>query len=564
MKPKIPNFKKSYQALNERLGRYMTQVESIYNNICTRIANVVDVTDYDGSTEFFFDDYPELKATVNNMMQDYASQMSNLIYSGTSSEWKESNVMQDLLARKVLKAYDFEKGGDKYNRYFQPNSDALKAFQDRADNGMNLSTMLWKQSSEIKKELECTISTAIEKGQSAVVLSKRLSQYLTDFPSLKADYTEKYGHAVDCRDCHYASMRLARSEINMAYRTAEYERWQQFDFILGFEVKLSKSHPAPDICDDFQGKYPKDFKFVGWHPNCMCYVVPIVMTDEQYYSSDAVRQRGMIVGTPRGFSDYLIKNDERLNGWKNIPYYIKDNEQYKPFVMNADKAQKLFSVDFNKIDPEKYNSSAIRGFDIVRFDKELEKEFDKNEIRIYSKGVSVFENGNVHLQYYGEHKNGETFEFRRSFIKDGGNNIHVYHDYLEMPEAVQGKGLGKAVLSAFYKEYKRIGVKYMSLKANIDVGGYAWARYGFSAKVEDVKQVIMQSKTASAEIKEKALSKFEKWLGQNPNEEYYPMNLIAREKYGKGLLLGSRWNGILDLTDRYATSYFESYIGFKN
>lgn len=149
--------------------------------------------------------------------------------------------MQFLLARRVLKAYDFEKGGDKYNRYFQPNSAALEAFQKRKEKGMDLSAKLWNQSAELKKELECTISAAIDKGQSAVVLSKRLTKYLNDFPSMKADYTEKFGHAVDCRDCQYASIRLARTEINMAYRTAEYNRWQQFDFILGFEVRLSKN-----------------------------------------------------------------------------------------------------------------------------------------------------------------------------------------------------------------------------------------------------------------------------------------------------------------------------------
>ena len=288
------------------------------------------------------------------------------------------------------------------------------------------------------------------------------------------------------------------------------------------------------------------------------------MSDEQYYGSDIARQRGMIVGTPKGFFDYLIKNDETIKRWNTIPYYIRDNKQYMPFVMNDDKAQKLFSVDFNKIDPAKYNSSAMRGFDIVRFDKELEKEFDKYEIRIYSKGVSVFENGNTLLQYYGEQKNGETFEFRRSFIRNDKNDVHVYHDYLEMPEVVQGKGLGKSLLSEFYREYKRIGVKHLSLKANIDVGGYAWARYGFSAKLEDVEQILIQSKMARVADKEKALAIFKNWREQNPKEEYFPMNLIAREEYGKNLLIGSHWNGILNLTDKNATNYFEKYLGFKN
>ena len=130
MRPNIPNQKKAYDALNRRLVNYVAQVQSIYDRIA------IDGVGYDGSAEFLFEDYPELKQTINGIMTSYAAQMNNLIYAGTTNEWKESNIMQDLLARKVLRAYDFEKGGDKYNRYFQTNSDALKAFQNRVDKGL--------------------------------------------------------------------------------------------------------------------------------------------------------------------------------------------------------------------------------------------------------------------------------------------------------------------------------------------------------------------------------------------------------------------------------------------
>ena len=342
MKPNIPNQKKNYQALNKRLGGYMTQVIGIYDSICGKLANIINTTDYDGSVEFSFSDYPEMTNYIDELMSSYVSQMNNLIYSGTSNEWKESNTMQDLLARRVLKAYDFEKGGDKYNRYFQPNSAALESFQNRIEKGMDLSAKLWNQSVELKKELECTISTAIDKGQSAVVLSKRLSQYLNDFPSMKADYTEKFGHAVNCRDCQYASIRLARTEINMAYRTAEYERWQQFDFILGFEVKLSKSHPAPDICDDFVGEYPKDFKFVGWHPNCMCYVVPIVMTDDEYYGNRMPDR--LVTDVPNKYKLWIRNNEDRITNRKSLPYFLRDNPNWKDYL----------SIGYHRISDGKY------------------------------------------------------------------------------------------------------------------------------------------------------------------------------------------------------------------
>lgn len=362
MRPNIPNQKKAYDALNKRLVNYVAQVQSIYDRIASQVATAIDGVGYDGSAEFLFEDYPELKQTINGIMTSYAAQMNNLIYAGTTKEWKESNIMQDLLARKVLRAYDFEKGGDKYNRYFQPNSDALKAFQNRVDKGLSVSHKLWYQSQALKKELEHTISTAIERGQSAVVLSKRISQYLIDYPSLKADYAEKFGKAATCANCQYASIRLARTEINMAYRKAEQTRWQQFDFILGYEIKLSKRHPAPDICDDLLGIYPKDFVFLGWHPNCMCYVVPIVMSDEEYYGSPSTQKSAMISRTPKNFNDWVRNNRSRIGQAETLPYFLKDNRKYWHLSVeeaaeyrHADRDEKAIRLAWKNRDLLKYS-----------------------------------------------------------------------------------------------------------------------------------------------------------------------------------------------------------------
>lgn len=362
MRPNIPNQKKAYDALNRRLVNYVAQVQSIYDRIASQVATAIDGVGYDGSAEFLFEDYPELKQTINGIMTSYAAQMNNIIYAGTTKEWKESNIMQDLLTRKVLRAYDFEKGGDMYNRYFQPNSNALKAFQNRVDKGLSVSQKLWYQSQVLKKELEHTISTAIERGQSAVVLSKRISQYLIDYPSLKADYTEKFGKAATCANCQYASIRLARTEINMAYRKAEQTRWQQFDFILGYEIKLSKRHPAPDICDDLLGIYPKDFVFLGWHPNCMCYVVPIVMSDEEYYGSPSIQKSAMISRTPKNFNDWVRNNRSRIGQAETLPYFLKDNRKYWHLSVedaaeyrHADRDEKAIRLAWKNRDLLKYN-----------------------------------------------------------------------------------------------------------------------------------------------------------------------------------------------------------------
>lgn len=413
MKPKIPNQKKAYDALNLRLIKYMSQVQSIYDRIANQVAISLDGVSYDGSAEFLFADYPELKQTIKGIMTSYAAQMNNLIYSGTANEWKESNIMQDLLARKVLRAYDFEKGGDKYNRYFQPNTDALKVFQQRVDRGMNLSQNLWVQSQALKKEIEHTISIAIEKGQSAVVLSKRISKYLSDFSSMKADYAEKYGKAVSCHDCQYASVRLARTEINMAYRKAEQTRWQQFDFILGYEVKLSKRHPAPDICDDLLGIYPKDFVFLGWHPNCMCYVVPIVMSDEEYYGSPSIQKSAMISRTPKNFNDWVRNNRSRIGQAETLPYFLKDNKKY--WHLSVEDAAEYRHADRN----EKAIRRAARNRSLLAFELDVSNDEIatlRRSAKTYDVDISSFE------KYIATHQFKESFgmitQSERSVLSD--------------------------------------------------------------------------------------------------------------------------------------------------
>lgn len=269
-KPKTPNQKSLYKALNNRLNRYASLVQSVYDLLNQQAANLVGLTGYDGVREFAFSDYPQIREAVKRLQLDYIQSMQSIIYRGTSDEWKNSNLIQDLLAKKSMAFYESNAGKKKHKVYYQTNDNALKAFQTRVEHGMNLSQKLWDQSVNYKEELEKAISTSIERGMSAATLSKKLSKYLRDFDTLKTDYKEKYGKAIDIHDCEYRSMRLARSEINIAYRSAEQIRWQQMDFVLGKEIKLSKGHKERDydICDELVGRYPKDFDWKGRHPNC--------------------------------------------------------------------------------------------------------------------------------------------------------------------------------------------------------------------------------------------------------------------------------------------------------
>ena len=342
--PRLPNQKTQYKKLNERLSKYMASVLSIYESVSKEAAGIALTTDYDGESEFSFKDYPITRDRIQKLQQQFVSDLGGLIYAGTSDEWKRSNLLQDMIADKVLGKYVGEHKGKKYEHYYQKNSGALKAFQQRKDRGLNLSDKLWNQSKDLKTSLEETLSVSIEKGIDAVTLSKRVSKYLWDFPSMQAAYEEKFGHASKAKDCEYRSIRLARSEINMAYRTAEQERWRQFDFVVGYEIKLSGSHPAEDVCDRLAGKYPKDFVWSGWHPNDLCYVVPILKTEEEYFADDDIKSKNEVTDVPREFKDWCTENWNRISKAEKrgtLPYFLRDNKEYYQKELSVKKAAVL-------------------------------------------------------------------------------------------------------------------------------------------------------------------------------------------------------------------------------
>ena len=83
----------------------------------------------------------------------------------------------------------------------------MKAFQNRKDKGFNVPAKLWQQSTIYKQELEAAISCAIQKGTSAITLSKQILKYLLDFPSLQKS-TTKTSMVVQkhLKDCEYRSI----------------------------------------------------------------------------------------------------------------------------------------------------------------------------------------------------------------------------------------------------------------------------------------------------------------------------------------------------------------------
>lgn len=309
---------------------------------------------------FSFDKYPRARKQAQGIMQRLAKKVESVITSGTQSEWLAATYKNDAFLGSILRTSKLTK--EELEQYQGRNLEALNTFQRRKVEGMGLSERVWKQAEDMKAAIELGIDVAIGDGRDAQQLSRDLRSYLQEPKRLYRRVRDKGGvlrlskaakmyHPGQgvYRSSAKNAQRLARTEINMAYRESEFLRWQKLDFVVGLRICLSNNHtimnskgepvPLVDICDELWGDYPKTFKFVGWHPQCRCYVVPILSDYDEYNQDRANRLKAIVRGTaykslpsrrsivdvPRKFREYIDSILERSKGWKSQPYYIRDN-----------------------------------------------------------------------------------------------------------------------------------------------------------------------------------------------------------------------------------------------
>lgn len=127
------------------------------------------------------------------------------------------------------------------------------------------------------------------------------------------------------RSAYKNALRTSATTTNTAYRSADYERWSKQDFILGIEIQRSANNRGPcKICDAMVGKYPKTFKFTGFHPFCICFATPITMEPENFADfllNDTVPKEQVITDIPQGAKDFVNENKDGLQS----AFWYKDN-----------------------------------------------------------------------------------------------------------------------------------------------------------------------------------------------------------------------------------------------
>lgn len=338
----------------QEIERIALQVKAIYEAAAKEAAAIGMTVGDIGDDLFSFDQYPITKARIDDLMSGMHDRMDTCIVDGVNSQWTLANNKNNELARRVFGDNIGELTPEQYRRYFSNNDQARQAFLARKEQGLTLSDRVWRYTDMYKAEIEMGLDIGIRNGLSSAEMARELQSYLRDTDKLFRRVRDQHGQLVLSqaakafhpgqgvyRSSYQNAMRLARTETNIAYRTADYDRQQDLDFVVGIEVHLSGNHTCKgvkgefhDICDELQGRYPKDFKFTGWHPNCRCYTTTILKTPEEFKADEERIMRGeepteesrnQVTDVPNNFKRWLEENEERIANARRLPYFLRDN-----------------------------------------------------------------------------------------------------------------------------------------------------------------------------------------------------------------------------------------------
>ena len=373
--------------LFKRTEGYAANVREIYRVYMNRLINLVKGVELEEGKPFSFSGYGYGDEATAIFREMYSS-LYQEIRKDVENEWILSNNNNDDLVKSIFGESSIK--SNLFARFFKRNKEAMDAFFARktGKEGLSLSQKVWRYTGQFREELENCLDLAIGEGTGANKLASKIQTYLQDPDRFYRRFRVKAGEDENgntiygrqwkrrvydkesqsykwiddnpkkfhpgrgvYRSSYRNAQRLARTETNIAYRTADFERWEQLDFIIGYEIKVSKNHPHYDICDELAGKYPKTFKWTGWHPNCRCFMIPVLaggdeiaeMIERIMAGEDReISQKQEIKEFPGSFSRWIRENEDRINEAKTkgtLPYFIKDNQNAIKKILHPSKSK---------------------------------------------------------------------------------------------------------------------------------------------------------------------------------------------------------------------------------
>ena len=338
---------------------YKREVEKIFDEATKEALRMGIRLDADTGKPFSFDDYPETKRKFDALMAKMHQRIMAVVRNGVDAEYELAKDSAGAQIRSVFPALSAAQISEQLRRL--ANSNAKAAFEQRRKRGLGLSDKVWQYTGQYKQELEMALDIGIGDGKSAQALSREVRRYLKQPNMLFRKVRDKHGvlHLSKRAKAYHPgrgvyrssaknALRMVATETNIAYRSADYLNTKASPWIVGIRIVLSNNHtckdsqgvaqPFTDICDKLAGRYPKDFKFTGWHPNCRCHIEYIHKTDAEVERDtkrmlrgekpiEAHESKNYVGELPKSFKDWYDGNKERISRSKTTPYFIEDNKK---------------------------------------------------------------------------------------------------------------------------------------------------------------------------------------------------------------------------------------------
>ena len=318
---------------------------------------------------------------------------------------------------------------------------SLSAFEalknDIDSNGLKLSDRVWNITQQTKSQLEFYLDSGVVAGRNSNGISSDIRQILQNPQKRFRRIRNEKGELVlsqPMKDYHpgqgvYRSayknaLRTSATTTNTAYRSADYERWSKQDFILGIEIQRSANNRGPcKICDAMVGKYPKTFKFTGFHPFCICFATPITMEPENFADfllNDTVPKEQVITDIPQGAKDFVSENKDGLQS----AFWYKDNFTNDGGLQREIVSQPITNEVIKVSKPKRIKTDAeITDIKQKWNERKLYNKITntENEIRLnksFETGVLFDKNGNVVIDKRGAKYSVEFTDEECAKMKD--------------------------------------------------------------------------------------------------------------------------------------------------
>jgi hypothetical protein len=146
----------------------------------------------------------------------------------------------------------------------------------------------------------------------------------------------------------------------------------------------------------------------------------------------------------------------------------------------------------------------------------------------------------------------------------------LYLSLAVLPSSAQSQGLMKQILRSWIPVLDRLGINKISLQANIDIGSYAWAKYGWlpdasmlgknSYFLSRLESRIMQSFDMPKDVYDVVISALKK-LREGDAKALWAISDMR--VWGPKLLRNLSWDGVLNFTNTEVMNRFTNYIAYS-